>query len=112
MLSDHFKNVICYKLMSVYFFLLLLPLLLLPLQHLILLSLIIKYGANPLLDPCLSIVMQLPRSLINHILSHDSLGHSHIILLPHCSWLLPSEADFTSSRSRDIIDKIVWLHIS
>jgi hypothetical protein len=104
MLSNHFKNIICYKLMSIYFFLLLLPLLLLPLQHLILLSLIIKYGANPLLHPCLSIVMQLARSLINHILSHHSLGYSHIILLPHRSWLLPSEADFSSSRRRYIID--------
>lgn len=112
MLSNHFQYVIGYKFLSVNFFLLLLPFELLPFQHLILLSLIIKYRANPLLDPCLSIVIQLSSPLINHILSHDSLCHSNIILLPHCSRLLSSEADLSSTCRCDIVDKIVGLHIS
>jgi hypothetical protein len=111
-LPNHFQNVIGCKFVSVHFFLLLLPLELLPFQHLILLSLIIKNGAYPLLYPCLSIVLQLACTLINHILSHDSLCHSHIILLPHRSRLLPSEADLSSPCRSNIIDKIVRLHIS
>ncbi len=112
MLSNHFQYVIGYKFLSVNFFLLLLPLKLLSFQDLILFPLIIKNGTNSLLNPCLSIVMQLPSPLINHILSHDPLCHSHIILFPQCSWLLSSEADLSCSCSCHIVDKIVRLHVS
>lgn len=119
MFSDHLKYVIGNQLLPVNLLLLHLPLKLLSLEHLILLALIIEYRANPLLDPSLSIVLQLAGTLSNHVLPHYSLGHCYIMLFLHGTDMqrLPiGEAQLACTCSTGsglcIIYQVLGLHVA
>lgn len=119
MFPYHFKYVIGYQLLPVNLLLLHLPLMLFSLEHLILLALIIKYRTNPLLDPRLSIVLQLTCTLPNHVLPHYSLRHCYIMLFLHGTDVqgLPireaQDARTCSTRSGlSIIYQVLGLHIA